>query len=119
MTTEDRKFPEPQPFTDKARPPIALQPVESSQVSGVGYDEASKTLAVQFKFGARAIYHYTGVEPQTYADFMAAKSKGVFFKEHIKPLAFEKFPAEPEPEDGPQSDVAAAAGGLTQTPVEV
>ena len=109
----DRKFPEPQPFTDKARPPIALVPVESSQVDRVGYDEATKTLAVQFKHGARAIYHYPEVSPEMHRAFMGAKSKGVFFREHIKALPFEKFPADPE-----QNDVQAAAGGTTQTPVE-
>lgn len=95
----DRKFPEPQAFTDKARPPIVLVPVESSQVDRVGYDADTKTLAVQFKHGARAIYHYPEVSPEMYRAFMGAESKGVFFREHIKALPFEKFPADPEPED--------------------
>jgi len=102
--TEARKFPEPQPFTDKARPPIALQPVDSSQVKAVGYDEASKTLAVQFKHGAQAIYHYPGVEPETHEAFIGAESLGKFFKEHIKPLAFEKFQPEPEPKAEEQAE---------------
>lgn len=97
----DRKFPEPQPFSDKPRPLIALVPVESSQVDRVGYDAETKTLAVQFKHGVRAVYHYPGVSPETHAAFMAAESKGVFFRGHIKALPFEKFPAEPEP-DGKQ-----------------
>lgn len=92
-----KEFKPAQDFSEKSRPQIKLSPVDSSQVAGVGYDSESKTLAVQFKYGLKAIYHYHEVEPQTYADFMADESKGVFFKEHIKPLPFEKFPAEPEP----------------------
>lgn len=118
MTTEARKFPEPQPFTDKTRPPIALQTVDSSQVKAVGYDEASKTLAVQFKHGAQAIYHYPGVEPATHAEFIGAESLGKYFRDNLKTLPFEKFPAEPETKAEEQSDVQAAAGGMTQTPVE-
>tara|TARA_B100001250_G_scaffold408812_1_gene431881 strand:+ start:4180 stop:4515 length:336 start_codon:yes stop_codon:yes gene_type:complete len=103
----------PQELSDKPRPQIKLTPVDSSQVARIGYEEESKILAVQFKHGRMAIYHYPNVEPQTYADFMAAESKGVFFREHIKALPFEKFPADPE-----QSDVQAAAGGTTQAAVE-
>lgn len=51
---EAKKFPEPQPFTDRERPQIALEPVESNQVGAIGYDPATKTLAVQFKRGASA-----------------------------------------------------------------
>jgi hypothetical protein len=115
MPTQARKFPEPQAYSDKPRPAIPLVPVDSSQVDRVGYDAESKTLAVQFKHGAKAIYHYPNVEPETHAAFMAAESKGVFFREHIKALPFEKFAAEPEAE---QSADQAPAGGTAQTAVE-
>lgn len=118
MSTTDRKFPEPQPFTDKARPPIALQPVDSSQVKAVGYDEASKTLAVQFKHGAQAIYHYPGVEPETHEAFITSESLGKFFRDNLKTLPFEKFQPEPEPKAEDKNAVQAAADGLAQTPVE-
>lgn len=120
MTTEARKFPEPQPFTEKTRPTIALQPVESSQVKAVGYDEASKTLAVQFKHGAGAVYHYGGVSPELHQAFISAESMGKFHGQHIKPLAFEKFLPDMEPTeaDGPQAAVQGAADGLVQTPLE-
>lgn len=91
--TEPRKFPEPQPFTDEARPEIPLTPVDSSQVKAVGYDAATKTLAVQFMHGVGAIYHYQDVDPKTHADFVGAKSVGKFFGEHIKRLPFRKFRA--------------------------
>jgi hypothetical protein len=47
-----------------------------------------------------------------------AESIGKHFGFHIQALPFEKFPPEQEPDDGPASDVAAAADGLTQTAVE-
>lgn len=102
-----------QEFSDKPRPQIKLTPVDSSQVARIGYDEVSRILAVQFKHGRMAIYHYPDVSPEMHRAFMGAESKGVFFREHIKALPFEKFPADPE-----QNDVQAAAGGTTQTPVE-
>lgn len=81
-----------QPFNDVADyKHIALQPVDSSQISGIGH--AGSTLAVQFKHGAQAIYHYPGVIPSVFAEFMAAESKGNFFKQHINGRAFEKYPA--------------------------
>ncbi len=92
---EAKKFPEPQPYADKPRPQIALQPVESNQVGAIGYDQDTKTLAVQFRRGALAIYHYANVEPETFEAFRGAESIGTYFGKHIKALPFEKFPAEP------------------------
>jgi len=52
------------------------------------------TLAVQFRRGARAIYHYANVEPATFAAFKGAESIGTYFGQHLKALPFEKFPCE-------------------------
>lgn len=93
----DKKFPDPQPYTNGPRPAIALTPVESNQIDSIGYDEATQTLAVQFKRGARAIYHYPGVTAKQWADFQAAESKGTHFGQHFKALAFEKYPNEDAP----------------------
>jgi hypothetical protein len=71
-----------------------LQPVESSQVKAIGYDPATKTLAVQFSRGTGAIYHYPGVEPDTHQAFINADSIGRFFGANIKHLPFDKFAAE-------------------------
>lgn len=115
-----KEFKPAQGFSDQPRPPIVLVPVTSNQVKAIGYDEATQTLAVAFTRGAGAIYHYPNVNAEMHSEFMQAESVGKFFGAHIKDLPFEKFAAEPEPEaeDGPQSAVAAAAGGLTQTAVE-
>ncbi|QOR55247.1 MAG: hypothetical protein SHS37scaffold220_16 [Phage 67_12] len=89
-----KTFKPAQPFTDGPRPQIALVPVESNQVRAIGYDAATKTLAVTFKRGNGAIYHYPGVEPATHAEFVNAESVGRYFGLHIEPLPFAKYPAE-------------------------
>lgn len=91
-----KTFPAPQPFTEEPRPPIALKPVESSQVKAIGYDADTRTLAVQFRHGKGAIYHYPDVTPETHAAFVNAESIGNFFGKNIKALPFKKFAAESE-----------------------
>ena len=68
---------------------ITMQPVTSSQIESVGYDEAAQKMAIRFKGGA--VYHYANVEPKTFADLRDAKSIGSHFFKHIKPYA-EKYP---------------------------
>lgn len=106
MDTEIRKLPEPQAFTDTPRPEIALASVESGQIKAVGYDMASKTLAIQFRHGKQAIYHYPGVEPETHAAFIGAESLGTFFRDHLKPLAFKKYAPEPAKEEAKEPTTA-------------
>ena len=83
----------PAAFSDKEYKAIPMTPVVSKQLAAVGYDAASKTLAVTFSRGTGAIYHYPNVEPKTHADMMAAESLGAYFGQHIKALAFDKFAA--------------------------
>ena len=87
-------FTEPAPFTDESRPEIALHPVESNQVKAIGYDEATKTLAVTFTRGTGAIYHYPDVSKETFEAFKSAESIGKFFGQHIKILPFKKYSPE-------------------------
>jgi len=92
-----KTFPAPAGFTPGPRPDIALTPVTSNQVKAIGYNPATKTLAVTFKnrTGAPApIYHYPDVLPELHAQFLAAESMGRFHGEHIKHLPFVKFPGE-------------------------
>jgi hypothetical protein len=118
--TMTKTFTPAQPYSEEPRPAIQLTPVVSNQVAAIGYDEATQTLAVTFTRGVGAVYHYAGVSKETCEAFITADSIGKYFGEHIKNLPFTKYPAEPatESEDGPQSDIAAAAGGLAQTAVE-
>jgi hypothetical protein len=88
-----------QAFTDQPRPAIALTPVESSQITAIGYDAQANTLAVRFSRGSGAIYHYPDISPEQHAAFIGAKSIGSHFGQHIKPLSFIKFAAEPAHDD--------------------
>lgn len=89
-------YTEPQAFTNEKRPAIALQPVQSSQVKAIGYDEETSTLAVTFTRGTGAIYHYPNVKKETFDAFLASESIGKFFGAHIKALPFTKYQPEPE-----------------------
>ena len=57
-------------------------PVKSTQIKTVGYDSASKKLAVTFNNGA--VYHYDEVPPHVHDDLMKADSIGRFFGARIR-----------------------------------
>jgi hypothetical protein len=57
-------------------------PVNSSNVSSVGYDKATQTLEVEFKDSS--VYVYFGVPAFLYDGLMRAASKGSFLAQHIK-----------------------------------
>ena len=59
-------------------------PVTSSLLASIAYDPALKVLEVEFKTGMKGIYQYSPVEPEKYAEMMAAKSVGSFFLKEIK-----------------------------------
>lgn len=88
-----KTFTAPQAHSTEKRPHITLHDVKSSQVKSVGYDHGTNTLAVQFSRGTGAIYHYPNVTKQQYDEFIAAKSIGIHFGQHIKALPFTKYPA--------------------------
>ena len=58
------------------------EPVVSSSIASIGFDEDTETLEVEFVTGR--VYRYRGVEEDVYEKFLAAPSKGSFFNEHIK-----------------------------------
>ena len=58
------------------------QPVKSTNVESIGYDPEEKVLEVKFKSGA--IYQYAGVQPEMYADLLAAESVGRFVSQVIR-----------------------------------
>lgn len=70
---------------------IALDSVESSQIAGIGYDAKTQTLAIQFKSGKQAVYHYANVTAEDFAAFKSAESIGSHFYKHIKPHK-DKYP---------------------------
>jgi hypothetical protein len=75
--------------TTTKHPVIALTPVVSSQIAGIGYDPETQTLAVQFtgKAGPGSLYHYANFTPEQYAAFSGAESAGSHFIKQIKPKA--------------------------------
>ena len=61
-----------------------MTPVDSSAIAEIGYLERKRTLLVRFRSGEG--YAYFDVPPQTYAAFLAAPSKGAFFRAQIDPV---------------------------------
>lgn len=57
-------------------------PVDSSNISSIGYDKDSSTLEIEFHSGA--IYQYFDVNVNIYKGIMEAGSKGHYFAQHIK-----------------------------------
>jgi hypothetical protein len=51
-------------------------------VKAVGYDAETKVLEVEFKSGG--IYQYAGVQPEMYADLLAAESVGRFVSQVVR-----------------------------------
>lgn len=96
-----KNFPVPAGFSKGPRPNIPMTPVSSSQLKAIGYDPATKALACQFVHGPGHLYVYPNVEPKVHAEFMAAKSIGKFFGQHIKPLPFGKYEAPKAEESAP------------------
>jgi KTSC domain len=87
----NNKFTAPAAYSEKEYRHIEMVPVKSHQIAAIGYDAATKTLAVTFTRGTGAIYHYPNVEPKVHADFIDAESIGKYFGQHIKSLPFQKF----------------------------
>ena len=70
------------PVKQKKVPSIALSPVKSSQIESIGYDLASKTLAIKFNSGG--IYHYSDVSANQFESLQNAKSIGSHFGYFIR-----------------------------------
>lgn len=61
---------------------IDRTPVSSSNVSSVGYDKNTKTMAVEYSDGT--VYHYHDVDPDTHQALISAKSIGKHIHQNIK-----------------------------------
>jgi len=62
------------------------EPVESSNLASVGYDESSSTLEIEFRHGS--IYQYFGVPLSVYQGLMNASSKGQYFDQRVKKAGY-------------------------------
>lgn len=58
------------------------EPVASSNIAAIGYDDASQTLEVEFTSGA--LYQYYNVTQVLFEQLMQASSKGQFLAYQIK-----------------------------------
>lgn len=58
-------------------------PVKSSNVESAGYDAEEKVLEIKFRNGG--IYQYGGVQPEMYAELLAAESVGRFVSQEVRP----------------------------------
>lgn len=65
------------------RPGIAIQPVKSSMFSGIGYDQATETLVVQYATSGR-VYHHPGVPHALAKELLAADSPGRYFNSYVR-----------------------------------
>jgi len=61
---------------------MELTPVQSTNICGVGYDEETRVLRIQFHKQNR-IYEYLDVPPEVHQSLMKAESKGSFFQKRI------------------------------------
>lgn len=55
---------------------VELKDITSSQVARLGYDTASRTLAVIYRGGGATVYHYRDVPPEVGAAVLEAESVG-------------------------------------------
>lgn len=77
---------------------IALTPVKSSNIRAVGYDPATRTLAVEFP---NSVYHYADVPPNVHDELRAAESVGRYFASNVKgKFEHSKVVPEKKPEGG-------------------
>lgn len=58
------------------------EPVSSSNIESIGYDEADQILEVEFKNGA--VYQYFDVPAHIHAELMQAPSVGSYLAANIK-----------------------------------
>jgi hypothetical protein len=100
---------------------INMQKVQSSQISEIGYDKESQTLAVRFNgFGDKPgrLYHYSNVSPELFAQFEGADSKGSFFIRNIKPnpgkYPYEKID-ETKQDEAEKAETASAEVGSSES----
>jgi hypothetical protein len=61
---------------------MKMQPVSSSNINAIGYDEANKELHVEFSSGKT--YSYEGVSQETYEAMRDASSVGAYFAKHTR-----------------------------------
>jgi hypothetical protein len=67
---------------EKKEVDIQLEPVISSNIAAIGFDDTNKVMRVQFTNGA--IYDATGALKADFDNFKSSKSKGIYFNKVLK-----------------------------------
>jgi hypothetical protein len=65
---------------------MEMIPVQSSNLSAVGYDGNNQILRISFNNGS--LYEYTGVPESIYTGLLAASSKGSYFDQYVKKAGY-------------------------------
>lgn len=60
---------------------MQLDPIESSMLASVGYDETLRALVVLFNSGKA--YQYMQVPPEIYQELLQSDSKGRYMLDHV------------------------------------
>lgn len=60
---------------------MRLDPVESSMVAAIGYDESLKALVVLYNSGKA--FQYLDVPPEVFEGLQQARSKGRYMLDHV------------------------------------
>jgi hypothetical protein len=58
------------------------EPVSSSNIASIGYDESSLTLEIEFI--RSGVYEYSDIPPHVYNELLNAPSIGIYFNATIK-----------------------------------
>jgi hypothetical protein len=66
---------------------VQREPVSSTSIATVGYDEATATLEIEFHNGR--IYQFRGVPPQMAVALRAAPSTGAYFNKYVRNGGYE------------------------------
>lgn len=75
-------------FTEKMKESvITREPVNSSNIASLGYDETTRTMEAEF-YGRRnqpnKVFRYHPITPDGYKELFNAESIGSYFNTHIK-----------------------------------
>jgi hypothetical protein len=65
---------------------VELVPVQSTNLSAIGYEPDTMLMQIQFKNGS--LYAYQNVEPDTYQTLVTSPDPGRYFAEIIKPQRY-------------------------------
>ncbi len=76
-----KNVPVKKPSGPKKKATLKMIPVESSMLSAIGYDEATKELVAVYNSGA--VWRYRGVPKKVYKQLLASSSKGGYMRDLI------------------------------------